>query len=109
MTIARSSQEAITTATILEEREKMEIRQSEQKGMILAMRTRNKVLKTMARATSKIDESETVVDATMPEGQTEDETMPPRMVLESKVLMVADSVIEMEEIETRNEMGINEE
>ena len=109
MTIARSSQEAITTATILEERETMEIRQSEPKGMILAMRTRNKVLKTMARATSKIDESETVVDATMPEGQTEDETMPPRMVLESKGLMVADSVIEMEEIETRNEMGTNEE
>ena len=87
----------------------MEIRQSEPKGMILAMRTRNKVLKTMARATSKIDESETVVDATMPEGQTEDETMPPRMVLESKGLMVADSVLEMEEIETRNEMGTNEE
>jgi hypothetical protein len=109
MTIARSSQEAITTATILEERETMEIRQSEPKGMILAMRTKNKVLKIIARATSKIDESETVVDATMPEGQTEDETMPPRMVLESKVLMVADSVIEMEEIETRNEMGTNEE
>lgn len=110
MTIARSSQEAIRTATkVLEERETMEIRQSEPKGMILAMRTKNKVLKIMARAASKIDESETVVDATMPEGQTEDETMPTRMVLESKVLMVADSVIEMEEIETRNEMGINEE